>query len=117
MAQNDPTMPDGAVISGAAIAPELVNREQEDESSQTQTLADEALGRASPRFGLSDSEKVSGGIDDIDTPDLVDHMNQMVTSGRIDMSAYRGERNDDEEDESLGPQGVEDDVPYTDPSA
>lgn len=117
MAQDDPKMPDSAVISGAAIAPELVNREQEDESSQTQTLAGEALGGVPAGLGLTDTEKVSGGIDDIDTPDLVDHMKQMFTSGRIDMSAYRGERNDDEEDESLGPQGVEDDVPYTDPSA
>ena len=117
MAQDDPKMPDSAVISGAAIAPELVNREQEDESSQTQTLANEALGGGPAGLGLGDTEKVGGGIDPIDTPDLVDHMNQMFTSGRIDMSAYRGERNDDEEDESLGPQGVEDDVPFTDPSA
>jgi hypothetical protein len=117
MAQDDPTMPDSAVITGGAIAPELVNREQEDEAAQTQTLAGEAIDGSAARFGLSDTEKVGGGIDDIDTPDLVDHMHQMVTSGRIDMSAYRGERNDDEEDESLGPQGIEDGVPYTDPSA
>lgn len=102
--------PDRDVITGAAIAPELVNKEQEDEAAQTQTLADEALGRSSPDFGLSDSEKVGGGLDDIDTPDLVDHMNHMVTSGRIDMSAYRGERSDDDID-LLGEQGIDDDYP------
>ena len=30
------------VVAGAAIAPETVNREQEDEEAQTQTVADEA---------------------------------------------------------------------------
>ena len=99
-------LPERDVISGAAIAPEAVNNEQEDEGAQTQTLADEALGRT-PRIGLAGSDKVGGGIDDLDTPDLVDHMNHMLTSGRIDMSAYRGERSDDDEDGLLGEQGRE----------
>jgi hypothetical protein len=93
------------------IAPELHNAEQEDEGSQAQTLADEALGRAGGDFALSDSEKVGGGDDDGGMPDLVDHMNQMTTSGRIDMSAFRGERNDDDEDGMLGADGDEDDFP------
>lgn len=113
MAQ-DPKLPPSPgtgrdVVSGAAIAPELVNNEQEDEGAQTQTLADEALGR-SASFALGDSEKVGGGIDGLDAPDLVDHMNQMVTSGRIDMSAYRGERSDDDEDGMLGEQGSDEDL-------
>ncbi|MET0252213.1 MAG: hypothetical protein ABW203_08555 [Novosphingobium sp.] len=98
----DPREPDDI------LAPETVNGEQEDEGAQAQTLADEALGRSVPSFGLSDSEKVSGGFDDADIPDLVDHMNQMASSGRIDMSAFRGERNDDDEDGMLGEQGDED---------
>ena len=79
-------------------------REQEDESAQAQTLADEALGRAggSSEFGLDDTEKVSSGDESDDVQDLVDHMRQMETSGRIDMSAYRGERNDDEEEGRYG---------------
>jgi hypothetical protein len=112
MAQ-DPRTPADDVVIGDAVAPESINPEQEDEGSQTQTLADEALGRRAADFGLTDTEKVGGGIDDLDTPDLVDHMNQMVTSGRIDMSAYRGERSDDDED-LLGEQGVDDDTPRTD---
>jgi hypothetical protein len=38
-------------------------------------------------------------------------MNQMASSGRIDMSAYRGERNDDDVEQALGPEGEEDDFP------
>ncbi|MFD2783280.1 hypothetical protein ACFS32_22080 [Novosphingobium pokkalii] len=50
-----------------------------------------------------DSERVSGDGDEPgSTPDLVDHMKQMVSSGRIDMGAYRGERNDDDEEGGLG---------------
>lgn len=84
------------------LAPELVNDEQEDESAQAQTLADEALGRESSAFGLGDSEKASTGDETDDVQDLVDHMVQMETSGHIDMSAYRGERNDDEEEGRYG---------------
>jgi len=69
--------------------------------AQAQTVADEALGRAEGgpgrAFGLDATEKVSTGDETDDVQDLVDHMRQMETSGRIDMSAYRGERNDDEE--------------------
>lgn len=72
------------------LAAELVNDEQEEESSQAQTIADEALDHATSVFGLEDSEKVSAGDETDDVQDLVDHMRQMETSGRIDMSAFRG---------------------------
>lgn len=103
--------PASATPAEREIAPELHNFEQEDEESQAQTLADEALGRTSGSFGLGETEKVGRGDDEGGLPDLVDHMNQMTTSGRIDMSAFRGERNDDDEDGMLGEQGLEDDFP------
>ncbi len=84
------------------LAPELVNDEQEEESSQAQTIADEAMDRNTSAFGLEDSEKMPTGDDTDDVQDLVDHMVQMERSGRIDMSAYRGERNDDEEEGRYG---------------
>ncbi|MBV1689613.1 hypothetical protein KRR38_18475 [Novosphingobium sp. G106] len=90
------------------LAPENQNSEQDDEDSQAQTFADEALGRSSDDFGLDDTEKVSTGEDSDDVEDLVDHMNQMVRSGRIDNDAYRGERNDDDEDDMYGEDGEED---------
>ena len=90
------------------LAPENQNSEQDDESTQAQTFADDALGRSSDDFGLDDTEKVSTGEDNDDVEDLVDHMNQMVRSGRIDNDAYRGERNDDDEDGLLGDEGEDD---------
>ena len=87
--------------------------QDEDEGEQAQSLADEALG-GNARFDVGDSERApSGGFDDEggSIPDLVDHMKQMVRDGRIDMSAFRGERMDDDVEEGLGPQGLEDDGP------
>lgn len=81
------------------IAPELSNTEQEDEQFQAQTLADEALSGSADAFGLDDTEKVSTGEEGDDVQDLVDHMRQMVSSGRIDNSAFAGEPNHDDNDD------------------
>jgi len=85
----------------ADLAPETVNREQEDEESQAQSVADKARSRGSD-VGLQDSEKVKTGDISDDAQDLVDHMKHMDTSGQIDMGAYEGERDDDDaaEDDS-----------------
>jgi len=88
-------------------APEALNREQEDEDAQAQTVA-EAARRERP---LGESRKAKARYEDRDTPDLVDHMRQMERSGRIDMDAYRGERSDDDEDGELGKDGIDDDAP------
>ncbi len=98
--------------AGADLAPEAHNSEQDDEGAQAQTLADEALGRSASSFGLSDSAKAPSGIEDGGPPDLVDHMRQMERSGRIDMSAFRGERSDDDDEGTFGEQGREDDYPH-----
>lgn len=86
------------------LAPETVNVEQEDADAQAQTLADEVLRRGSGD-GLGDSEKVRTGDESDDVPDLVDKMRQMESSGRLDLDAFRGERNDDDEEGMLGEQG------------
>ena len=97
-----------------ALASETHNKSQDDAGEQAQTIADEALGRGSD-FGTGDSEKPEytgfSENDDDSTPDLVDTMNQMVSSGHIDMGAFRGERNDDDDEDGLGEQGIEDDRP------
>jgi hypothetical protein len=90
------------------LAPENLNSEQEDEDSQAQTLADEELGRSPDDFGLEDSQKVPTGDDSDDVEDLVDHMKQMERSGRIDTDAFRGERNDDDEEGLYGEDADED---------
>ena len=90
-----------------ADAHEARNREQDDEQAQAQSVA-EAARRDRPQ---EDSDKVGNGDESDDVQDLVDHMRQMERSGRIDMDAYRGERSDDDEEDELGPGGVEDDEP------
>jgi len=87
----------------SAITPETVNPEQEDEESQAQSIADEAGTRGKSDAGLGDSEKVASGDDSDDVPDLIDRMRQMDSSGKIDFGAFRGERNDDDEEGMLGP--------------
>ena len=82
-----------------------------DEGEQAQSLADELLRRG---YQTGESVRVrSRGFDEEGGSilDLVDHMKQMVRDGRIDMSAYRGERMDDDEEDGLGPQGRENDGP------
>ena len=86
-----------------AEAPEAVNREQQDEEAQAQTVGEEA--RKERR--LAESEKTPARDETDDAQDLVDHMRQMEHSGRIDMDAYRGERSDDDEEDNLGPGGAE----------
>lgn len=81
-------------------APESRNPEQDDEDAQAQTLADSLRAGGEP--ALEDSEKVPTGTAADDAQDLVDHMHQMATSGLIDMSAFAGERNDDEEEGRYG---------------
>lgn len=84
------------------LAPETVNDEQEEEDTQAQTVADEALDRSTAVQGLDDTEKVSDPLNPSDTPDLVDHMKQMDTSGTIDMSAYDGEETMDDLENRYG---------------
>lgn len=88
-------------------APEAINREQEDEDAQAQSVAEDARGARLQE----DSRKTPARGDSDDAQDLVDHMRQMERSGRIDMDAYRGERSDDDDEDELGPGGVEDDEP------
>jgi len=108
-----PDLSDGENAKTRDLAPEAHNAEQDDEGEQAQSVADEALGRATTVFGSEgDTERTSGEDDESGgTQDLVDHMKQMVSSGRIDMSAFRGERSDDDEEGLYGEGGIEDDTP------
>ena len=90
-----------------ADAPEAHNREQDDEEAQAHSVAEAARRETQ----LEDSDKKPGDDESDDVQDLVDHMRQMERSGVIDMDAYRGERSDDDEDDELGPGGVDDDAP------
>ncbi|MCW1383113.1 hypothetical protein OLX02_09785 [Novosphingobium sp. KCTC 2891] len=108
-AQNDA----GENFDERDLAPEAHNAEQDDEGAQAQTIANEGIGRGSGSGEDGETERVGDDPDEIGgtTPDVVDHMKQMVTSGRIDMGAFRGERSDDDEEGTYGEQGIDDDTP------
>jgi len=80
------------------------NSEQDESGSQAQDVAADALNNPS-RIG--DVETEHGGKPDPyailpdDSQDLVDHMTDMERSGRIDMGAFDGEDNMDDEDGSI----------------
>ena len=78
-----------------------INESQRDKP-QANDVAEQALHREEDPS--EDSEKVASGISvmPLDEPDLVDRMEQMVSSGRIDTDAFAGERNDDDEESPLG---------------
>lgn len=96
--------------SQADFAPETYNDEQDDEQSQAQSIAEEARNRDAEASPL-DSIKVHGGIDDDSTQDLIDHMRDMEQSGRIDMAAYAGEENLDDNEDKYGDDLKPDDLP------
>ena len=85
-------------------APELRNSEQDDEMEQTQTVADDALDGAARDPSPLDSSKNDepGEIMNDSSQDLIDHMRDMEQSGRIDMNAYRGEPNMDDNEDKYG---------------
>ena len=96
--------------TAAEQAPELHNAEQDDELAQAHTLAAEALAGgardASPLDSVKNDEP--GEVMDDSTQDLIDKMRDMEQSGRIDMGAYRGEPNHDDEDGMYGDEADED---------
>lgn len=104
-AHDEPIEPNAGIDPADDLPPETMNQSQDDEAAQAQTFAAASSSAAADDFGLEDSEKVPSGDPDDDVQDLVDHMHDMARSGRIDMDAYRGERNDDDEDGTLGPAG------------
>ncbi|WP_137680321.1 hypothetical protein [Aurantiacibacter suaedae] len=84
------------------LAPEVHNSEQDDAPTQAQSVADRAGEIRQQMRSPTESTKgpnetnVLGGS----KQDLVDHMRDMESSGRIDMNAFRGEPAHDD-DESL----------------
>ena len=94
--------------------PQDGNRAQHDDDAQAQTVSDEAMARRNPSGEPEESRKpasANAAVRPDDAPDLIDHMHQMVSSGRIDMDAYRGERSDDDEEGELGEGGIDNDEP------
>jgi len=102
---------DGEARQTKDLAPENASDEQGDEEAQAQSVTDDAIDRATSALGLDDSERPRGGIEDDPTPDLIDRMKQMESSGAIDMSAYEGEPNHDDNVNKYGRRAKLDDLP------
>ena len=79
--------------------PDAQNAEQDETGTQAQDVSDDAkvvaldLAEESEHGGRTNPAQI---IPD-DTPDLVDKMKEMRRSGRIDMDAYEGEEDMDDE--------------------
>ncbi|SER05095.1 hypothetical protein [Sphingobium sp. YR768] len=87
------------------------NSEQAEAGTQAQDMAEDARARSTDLS--EDSER--GGRANVaqvmpdDTEDLVEKMEAMNRSGRIDMDAYAGEPQMDDEEDSYGPTDKEED--------
>jgi hypothetical protein len=97
----------------AELAPELHSAEQDDEPEQAQTIAQEALEGEPRDPGPLDSVRSDepGEVLDDASQDLIERMRDMEQSGRIDMGAYRGEPNMDDNEDKYGEENREDDLP------
>ncbi len=88
----------------ASLAPETHNDEQDDHRSQAQEVTEQARA-LTPGTG-SPTESVKGpgesGLMNDSTQDIIDRMKDMESSGRIDMDAYRGEPNHDDNVDKYG---------------
>ena len=78
------------------LGPEGSGIEQHDEPAQAHSVADDALRGATHSPSPLDSRRKASASDDDSTQDLVDHMRDMEASGRIDMAAFDGEPNHDD---------------------
>lgn len=97
--------------TSAEQAPELHNAEQDDELEQAQTVAQEARyadAEASPLDSVKPDDE--GELMDDSTQDLIDKMRDMEQSGRIDMGAFSGEPNMDDNEDKYGEEAKIDDL-------
>lgn len=90
--------------SQADFAPETHNDEQDDHRSQAQEVAKQAREGVGDTHSPTESTKGpnDSGLMGDSTQDLIDHMRDMESSGRIDMDAFRGEPNMDDNVDELG---------------
>ena len=87
------------------LAPEMHNDEQDDHRSQAQQVAAQAKEHATSGSAPTEGMKVEGtsvdGVAGSET-DMIDQMQDMENSGRIDNSAFAGEPNHDDNTSKYG---------------
>ncbi|MDN3647109.1 hypothetical protein QWY75_12930 [Pontixanthobacter aestiaquae] len=88
----------------ADLAPETHNDEQDDHRSQAQEVAEQARAITGETSSPTESAKVNRDGEPLGSSaqDTVDHMRDMESSGRIDMDAYAGEPNHDDNVDKYG---------------
>ena len=88
----------------AGLAPETHNDEQDDHRNQAQEVAEEARETTRETGSPTESRKSDNksGLMNDSTQDTVDHMRDMESSGRVDMDAYKGEPNHDDNVDKYG---------------
>lgn len=94
------------------LPPETHNSEQDARGEQAQDVANDAREEGSHTASPTESTKpASGGFDPApaNAPDLIDEMRRMEGDGRIDMSAFAGEPNHDDEAGAYGGETTDDD--------
>lgn len=87
------------------LPPETHNSEQDERGQQAQEVADDARREGSHTSSPLESTKAeAGGFDPAPASkgDLVDEMRRMEASGQIDMGAFAGEPNHDDEPGAYG---------------
>ncbi len=98
-----PAAPQSQEQRQANLAPETHNSEQDDHGSQAQEIAKEAQASASAHSPTESTKSANkSDLTDDSTQDVIDHMRDMESSGRIDMDAYRGEPNHDDNVDKFG---------------
>ena len=107
-----PAIPAAPTDQGSNVDPNDRVQSQNDEDAQAQTVADDAIRGLANDPAYSEDSKHGGTTNPAqiipdDQQDVVDHMQQMERSGTIDMGAFEGERNDDDESGMLGEGGME----------
>ncbi|MGI8944497.1 MAG: hypothetical protein ACR2FJ_09775 [Qipengyuania sp.] len=96
--------PESQEARQASLAPETHNDEQDDHRSQAQQVAEDARGLTPATDSPTQSEKSAntpGGLGG-SAQDTIDRMRDMESSGRIDMDAYAGEPNHDDNVDKYG---------------
>jgi len=88
----------------AGLAPEMHNDEQDDHRMQAQEVSEEARRTTVTTQMPTESERGPNGtgIFGNSTQDTVEHMRDMESSGRIDMNAFAGEPNFDDNVDKYG---------------
>jgi hypothetical protein len=109
--RDDKTDNDRTTGHPEGLPPEVHNTEQDAQGEQAQDVADDARLEESRTSSPTESIKAeAGGFDPApdSTGDLIDEMRRMEGEGRIDMSAFAGEPNHDDEPETYGGETTDD---------